>query len=215
VKPRSGDNSLREQLLQDSTLISFGLNEEAIKSSPSLETVLEEFTLFCREKLHSDSGRSFQVITDGQLHLRQVLHPESCRKSISLPPFFSSFYDLRKEFTKMYMSSPVAQVPPCIPTTNPTNSTLLIPSSASFTPSSTPNSSSSPSPTNTQQQFHHHHRSIQSMINFLSLEADASADPAIQAVQNMANIIIRLMNDGMVSFLTKCLFLFEFDPLHA
>ena len=200
--------------MSESSRSKFGLTDEVVKSSPSLDVVLEEFNLYCREKLNSDSGRgSFQLITDGQLHLRQVLHPEACRKSISLPSFFSSFYDLRKEFTKFYVSSSSSsqqQQSSCLPSqsTAPVVSQTLSPSSlssclptaiahnevapvaSSFTPTSTPNSSSSPSPTQ------HHQQSIQGMVNFLCLEPDASADPVMQTLQNMANVILRLINDG-------------------
>lgn len=60
---------------------------------------------YAKGKLASESGRSFQIVTDGQLHLRQVLHPESCSKSITLPDYFHTFYDLRKEFRKFYRNA--------------------------------------------------------------------------------------------------------------
>ena len=142
VKPRSGD--VHESC--DATRTTFALNEEAMKSGQALEAIIEELDQFSKGKLHSESGRSFHVITDGQLHLRQVLHPEACTKCITLPAYFSTFYDLRKEFKKFYRNLSI--------------------------------------------------NSIQDMTNYLCMEPDASADSAIQKVQDMAKIIIRLINDG-------------------
>lgn len=193
--------------MSETSRSTFGLTDEMVKSSPPLEAVLEEFTLYCRDKLHSDSGRSFQIITDGQLHLRQVLHPEGVRKSISLPSFFSSFYDLRKEFTKFYtlstpmmttqQSSLLCQALSSVPTTSHISPPF---STGNCTPSSTPNSSSSPSPTSHSQLLPNPVKSIQGMLNFLSIEGDASAEPGVQILQNMANIILRLINDGEYTF---------------
>ena len=131
----------------NSRSVSF-LSEESTKTAQPLESVIEELDQFAKGKLHSESGRSFQLITDGQLHLRQVLHPEACNKGITLPPYFSSFYDLRKEFRKFY------------------------------------------------RKFHPSIHSIRDMTSHLCLEPDASADAAIRHVQDMANIILRLISDG-------------------
>lgn len=38
-----------------------------------------------------------RLVTDGQLPLRQCLHPEACRKEIDLPSYYTAFHDLRKE----------------------------------------------------------------------------------------------------------------------
>lgn len=43
---------------------------------------------------------TFRIITDGQLPLRQCLHPEACAKDIDLPAYYCRFIDLRKEFTR-------------------------------------------------------------------------------------------------------------------
>jgi hypothetical protein len=160
------------------------------------------------------------LITDGQLHLRQVLHPEAVRKSISLPPFFSCFYDLRKEFTKFYLSTQsslfsqvLSPTSPCIPNhiASNLNNNSFSSSEENVTPSSTPNSSSSPSPTSQPHlpSLLTPVKSIEGILNFLSLEADASAEPAVQILQNMGNIILRLINDGWLlfdSYLSFCLF---------
>lgn len=43
---------------------------------------------------------TFRIITDGQLPLRQCLHPEACAKDIELPNYYCKFSDLRKEFVR-------------------------------------------------------------------------------------------------------------------
>uniref|UniRef100_A0A667X298 Epithelial splicing regulatory protein 1 n=1 Tax=Myripristis murdjan TaxID=586833 RepID=A0A667X298_9TELE len=46
------------------------------------------------------AGTSICLCTDGQLHIRQVIHPEAASKNILVPECFYSFFDLRKEFRK-------------------------------------------------------------------------------------------------------------------
>ena len=55
----------------------------------------------------SKAGASQQMVwvTDGQLPLRQCLHPESCTKGFDLPGYYNAFFDLRKEFRKAYPST--------------------------------------------------------------------------------------------------------------
>jgi len=144
VKPRSAD--VNENVLSEVARNQFGLSEDQVKSGQPLENVLEELDQFAKAKLDSETGRSFHFITDGQLHLRQVLHPEACNKNIVLSDYCNTFYDLRKEFRKFYRNNDI--------------------------------------------------QTIEDMINYLCIEADASADCAMQKVQNMAKIIIRLINDG-------------------
>lgn len=43
---------------------------------------------------------TFRIVTDGQLPLRQCLHPEACAKDIELPNYYCKFSDLRKEFLR-------------------------------------------------------------------------------------------------------------------
>ncbi|RLW01315.1 hypothetical protein DV515_00008233, partial [Chloebia gouldiae] len=51
-------------------------------------------------------GRSsYTLCSDGQLLIRQVLHPETSKKNYLLSDCFYSFYDLRKEFHTCYPSS--------------------------------------------------------------------------------------------------------------
>ncbi|RWS03372.1 epithelial splicing regulatory protein 1-like protein, partial [Dinothrombium tinctorium] len=108
VKPRSAD--VNENILSEVARNNFGLTEDQIKSGQPLENVLEEFDQYAKGKLHSETGRSFQLITEGQFHLRQVLHPEACNKGITLPDYFHTFYDLRKEFRKFYRNNDITNI---------------------------------------------------------------------------------------------------------
>ena len=50
-------------------------------------------------------------VTDGQLHIRQVLFPEAQRKNLMpLPSYFYRFHDLRKEFTAAHPNSSVSSI---------------------------------------------------------------------------------------------------------
>uniref|UniRef100_A0A673B2I7 RRM domain-containing protein n=1 Tax=Sphaeramia orbicularis TaxID=375764 RepID=A0A673B2I7_9TELE len=51
------------------------------------------------------TGTSVCLCTDGQLHIRQVIHPEAASKNILVPDCFYSFFDLRKEFKKHFPTS--------------------------------------------------------------------------------------------------------------
>lgn len=53
------------------------------------------------QKLYDENSK-ISLITDGQLHLRQVLHPKAVAKGLELPYFYHSFFDLRKEFKTFY-----------------------------------------------------------------------------------------------------------------
>ncbi|KAK6632901.1 hypothetical protein RUM43_012644 [Polyplax serrata] len=45
-----------------------------------------------------------KLVTDGELPLRQCLHPEACKKNFDLPEYYNSFIDLRKDFKAFYSS---------------------------------------------------------------------------------------------------------------
>ncbi|RMC15149.1 hypothetical protein DUI87_07331 [Hirundo rustica rustica] len=66
----------------------------------------KEFNQSVSNELNIGVGTSFCFCTDGQLHIRQVLHPEASKKNILLPECFYSFFDLRKEFKKCCPGSP-------------------------------------------------------------------------------------------------------------
>ncbi|XP_018574554.1 RNA-binding protein fusilli isoform X2 [Anoplophora glabripennis] len=99
IRPQTADvneNILSEQLTSESVL-----TDELIKSSGrQIEDALNEFDAYCNS-LHIDPHNAgFRLITDGQLPLRQCLHPEACRKDIDLPLYYSKFHDLRKEVAR-------------------------------------------------------------------------------------------------------------------
>uniref|UniRef100_A0AAR2JBE0 RRM domain-containing protein n=1 Tax=Pygocentrus nattereri TaxID=42514 RepID=A0AAR2JBE0_PYGNA len=71
-----------------------GISAEALISAAPLDEALSQ--------INTSAGNSFCLCTDGQLHLRQVLHPEASSKNVLLPECFFSFFDLRKEFNKCY-----------------------------------------------------------------------------------------------------------------
>jgi len=88
--------------------------KEVLASSPDLGTILMRLDNDLHEKLEArkcisqtsvdvvfpsqGSSASFTLVTDGQLHLRQSLHPEAQRKGLRLQKYLYSFHDLRKEF---------------------------------------------------------------------------------------------------------------------
>ncbi|XP_023221970.1 RNA-binding protein fusilli-like isoform X1 [Centruroides sculpturatus] len=108
VKPRCYD--INDNLLSDTCRNEIGLEDEVIKNGQPLEQVLEQFDQFVRTKLDNSLGRTFHLITDGQLHLRQVIHPEACQKNFLLPDYYTSFFDLRKEFRKFYGTNDVHSI---------------------------------------------------------------------------------------------------------
>ncbi|XP_077208001.1 epithelial splicing regulatory protein 1 isoform X1 [Paroedura picta] len=73
---------------------------DGLMLAPQLEQALRQFNQSVSNELNIGVGTSFCLCTDGQLHIRQVLHPEASKKNILLPECFYSFFDLRKEFKK-------------------------------------------------------------------------------------------------------------------
>ncbi|CAB3385279.1 Hypothetical predicted protein [Cloeon dipterum] len=101
VKPRTAD--INENILSEQCLSEAKLTEAAVKAAEPLETVLAKFESYVRTFVQSgDRPRGMIFVTDGQLPLRQCLHPEACSKNIQLSEFYESFYDLRKEFSSFY-----------------------------------------------------------------------------------------------------------------
>ncbi|XP_028436238.1 epithelial splicing regulatory protein 1 isoform X3 [Perca flavescens] len=75
-------------------------------TATSLETALNLFHLQLTNEVNSTgAGTSVCLCTDGQLHIRQVIHPEAASKNILVPDCFYSFFDLRKEFKKHFPTS--------------------------------------------------------------------------------------------------------------
>jgi len=102
VRPsRAAD--INENILSEEVTSEFGISEHDVKSAPPLESVIRQFDSLAQDELCGD----LTLVTDGQLHLRQCLYPESTRKNISLPSYYQRFHDLRKEFQSC-VPSPVA-----------------------------------------------------------------------------------------------------------
>ncbi|XP_072156853.1 RNA-binding protein fusilli isoform X2 [Bemisia tabaci] len=101
VKPTVADineNVLSEQLVSESSL-----TEELVKSSGvPLQTAIQKFDSYVRSIKVEPNSPAFRFVTDGQLPLRQCLHPEACNKEIELPDCYNTFHDLRKDFRKFY-----------------------------------------------------------------------------------------------------------------
>ncbi|KAJ8394574.1 hypothetical protein AAFF_G00043770 [Aldrovandia affinis] len=79
-----------------------GVTEDTITTAEPLENALNQFNKRLSVEVN---GASLCLCTDGQLHIRQVIHPEASSKNIMLPECFFSFFDLRKEFKKNFPSS--------------------------------------------------------------------------------------------------------------
>uniref|UniRef100_A0A8C1A414 Epithelial splicing regulatory protein 1 n=1 Tax=Cyprinus carpio carpio TaxID=630221 RepID=A0A8C1A414_CYPCA len=78
-----------------------GLTEETLTEAEPLEEAIEQVIILIQSVL---TENTFYLCTDGQLHIRQVLHPEASSKNILLPECFFSFFDLRKEFKNKFPS---------------------------------------------------------------------------------------------------------------
>lgn len=100
VKPRVADvneNVLSEQLTSESVL-----TEELVKSvGQPLDAALRQFDRYVRQLGIDPCSPTFQICTDGQLPLRQCLHPEACNKEMDLPHYYNSFHDLRKQVARI------------------------------------------------------------------------------------------------------------------
>ncbi|XP_056638862.1 RNA-binding protein fusilli isoform X2 [Diorhabda carinulata] len=99
IRPQVAD--INENILSTEVISESVLTDDIIKTTGrQLEDVLNDFHNYCNN-LHIDPHSSgFRIVTDGQLPLRQCLHPEACRKDIDLPTYYSTFHDLRKEVAK-------------------------------------------------------------------------------------------------------------------
>ncbi|XP_061771650.1 epithelial splicing regulatory protein 1 isoform X1 [Nerophis ophidion] len=79
---------------------------DCLSNAKSLETALNMFHLQLTNEVNSaGAGTSVCLCTDGQLHIRQVVHPEAASKNVLIPECFYSFFDLRKAFKTHFPSS--------------------------------------------------------------------------------------------------------------
>ncbi|ROT62371.1 RNA-binding protein fusilli [Penaeus vannamei] len=78
--------------------------------APSFRRALvRRFDAILSKIADGDTGK-VAMVTDGQLHLRQVIHPKALAKNLDLPEYYNAFYDLRKEFKSFYHSEEMACV---------------------------------------------------------------------------------------------------------
>ncbi|ODN02747.1 RNA-binding protein fusilli [Orchesella cincta] len=111
------EHSSSSDLLSEECKAELGISENELreKGKPLVDVISELDTLIRRhveveEEVIEDetkesrtrSSMSFAFITEGQLPLRQCLHPEACTKDILLPEYYYSFFDLKKEFCACY-----------------------------------------------------------------------------------------------------------------
>uniref|UniRef100_A0A8C3CMZ3 Epithelial splicing regulatory protein 2 n=1 Tax=Cairina moschata TaxID=8855 RepID=A0A8C3CMZ3_CAIMO len=82
-----------------------GLTPEGLGKAEPLDRVLQQFIQLVSSDLKVLGRSSYTLCSDGQLLIRQVLHPETSKKNFLLSDCFYSFYDLRKEFHACYPSS--------------------------------------------------------------------------------------------------------------
>lgn len=99
VKPNNLE--LTEQCVEHT-----GITPENLTTAKPLDQVLQQLDRSVSNELNIGLGTSFCLCTDGQLHIRQVFHPEASRKNVSLPECFYSFFDLQKEFKKCCPDAP-------------------------------------------------------------------------------------------------------------
>lgn len=79
---------------------------DCLYTATSLDSGINTFNLQLTNEVNSaGAGTSVCLCTDGQLHIRQVIHPEAASKNILVPDCFYSFFDLRKEFQKHFPAS--------------------------------------------------------------------------------------------------------------
>ncbi|KAM9852378.1 epithelial splicing regulatory protein 1 isoform 2-T2 [Aulostomus maculatus] len=104
IKPDPSD--LTDEKEEDVVEEENGSGAECVFTAANLEAALNMFHLQLTNEVNSaGAGTSLCLCTDGQLHIRQVIHPEAASKSILVPDCFYSFFDLRKEFKTQFPSS--------------------------------------------------------------------------------------------------------------
>nr|XP_020661395.1 epithelial splicing regulatory protein 2 isoform X1 [Pogona vitticeps] len=82
-----------------------GLTPESLSKAEPLDRVLQQFSQLVSSDLKALGRSSYTFCTDGQLLIRQVIHPEASKKNLLLSDRFYSFFDLRKEFHESYPNS--------------------------------------------------------------------------------------------------------------
>ncbi|XP_068180771.1 epithelial splicing regulatory protein 1 isoform X1 [Antennarius striatus] len=114
IKPDLSDlteEKEEEDVVEENVEEKNGSKADCVFTATSLETALNLFHLQLTNEVNSaGAGTSVCLCTDGQLHIRQVIHPEATGKNILVPDCFYSFFDLRKEFKKHFPTSDLKAV---------------------------------------------------------------------------------------------------------
>uniref|UniRef100_A0A665WEL0 Epithelial splicing regulatory protein 1 n=1 Tax=Echeneis naucrates TaxID=173247 RepID=A0A665WEL0_ECHNA len=109
IKPDLSDlteEKEEEDVVEEGAEEENGSGADCVTTAASLEEALNQFHLQLTNDVNSaGAGTSVCLCTDGQLHIRQVIHPEAASKNILVPDCFYSFFDLRKEFKKNFPMS--------------------------------------------------------------------------------------------------------------
>lgn len=154
------------------------------------------------------------MIADGPHHLRLCLHAEAMRKSIRLKPYMGYYFDLKKEFQKLYKrpTPSISDMLQCILYSDqPRGDTLKLPAcpchhtciyfslfrlcivfNLAYFGISDNMSYETCMICNYNSYFPQY-----DWLSDLSIEADQSIDYGVRQAHDMANIIKRLLNDGM------------------
>lgn len=73
---------------------------------PITVSLLQIERFFKSKGIHPELGGDlFCMCSDGPHHFRLCLHPEAMLKNLRLKPYFFQYFDLRKEFQKMYKNT--------------------------------------------------------------------------------------------------------------
>ncbi|CAG11919.1 unnamed protein product, partial [Tetraodon nigroviridis] len=97
------DGKEDKDVVEEAVEEELGSKADSVFTTTSLETALNLFHLQLTNEVNSaGAGTSVCLCTDGQLHIRQVIHPEAASKNILVPDCFYAFTDLRKEFKKHF-----------------------------------------------------------------------------------------------------------------
>ncbi|CAG6015474.1 unnamed protein product [Menidia menidia] len=108
IKPALSDlteEKAEEDVVEESQEKEDG-SANCVSTATSLDSALNLFNLQLTNEVNSSgAGTSVCLCTDGQLHIRQVIHPEAAGKNILVPDCFYSFFDLRKEFKNHFPTS--------------------------------------------------------------------------------------------------------------
>ncbi|KAJ0066102.1 hypothetical protein NL108_001356, partial [Boleophthalmus pectinirostris] len=107
IKPDLSDSEEKqEDEVEESTTEQHNSGADCVTTAENLETALNLFHLQLTNEVNSaGTGTSVCLCADGQLHIRQVIHPEAASKNILVPDCFYSFFDIRKEFKKHFPAS--------------------------------------------------------------------------------------------------------------